>query len=160
MIVAVAHNYYQWAGGEDQVFAAECDMLERHGHRVVRFVKDNRTIDGLGKVALAKSAIWNRATYDELRVLFRSRNVSLAHFHNTFPLISPAAYAAARDEGVGVVQTLHNFRLGCVNANLFRNGGVCEDCVGKAFAWPGIRHGCYRESRVLSSGVATWLECP
>lgn len=157
MIVAVAHNYYRWAGGEDQVFAAECAVLEQHGHEVVRYVKDNESIEGLAPLTLARSTLWNPASYRELRSLFRSRGVEVAHFHNTFPLISPAAYYAAKREGVAVVQTLHNFRLGCVNANLFRNGGVCEDCVGKAFAWPGIRHRCYRGSASASAAVATMV---
>jgi len=35
--VLVAHNRYQQPGGEDQVFAAECALLERHGHRVITY---------------------------------------------------------------------------------------------------------------------------
>ena len=31
-----------------------------------------------------------------------------------------------------VVQTLHNFRMLCANALLFRDGVVCTDCVGKS----------------------------
>lgn len=157
MIIVVAHNYYRWAGGEDKVFAAECDILEQHGHEVVRYVKDNKSIDDNARLSLARSTLWNRATYDELRSLFRSQRVKVAHFHNTFPLISPAAYYAARSEGVAVVQTLHNFRLGCVNGNLFRDGRVCEDCLGKAFAWPGIRHACYRGDTGTSAVAATMV---
>ncbi|MGK4302014.1 glycosyltransferase, partial [Klebsiella pneumoniae] len=62
----------------------------------------------------------------------------VVHFHNTLPLISPAAYYAAQTAGVPVVQTLHNFRLLCVNALLFRDGKPCEDCVGKIAPWPGV----------------------
>jgi glycosyltransferase involved in cell wall biosynthesis len=56
-----------------------------------------------------------------------------------------------------VVQTLHNYRLLCPNALLFRQGKVCEDCLGKVFAYPGIVHGCYRESRAQSAVVALML---
>lgn len=31
--VLLVHNYYQQPGGEDQVFRAEADLLERHGRR-------------------------------------------------------------------------------------------------------------------------------
>ena len=79
------------------------------------------------------------------------------HFHNTFPLISPSAYSAARAEGAAVVQTLHNFRLLCPGANLFRDGKACEDCIGKRMPWPGIVHKCYRENRAASAGVATLI---
>jgi glycosyltransferase involved in cell wall biosynthesis len=72
-------------------------------------------------------------------------------------LISPAAYYAARAEDVRVVQTLHNFRLCCPNALLFRDGAVCEDCLGKAIPWRGIAHKCYRDNYVASAAVATML---
>lgn len=46
----------------------------------------------------------------------------------TFPLISPSAYSAAAAEGVRVIQTLHNYRLLCVNALLYRDAlGPTED---------------------------------
>jgi glycosyltransferase involved in cell wall biosynthesis len=92
-----------------------------------------------------------------LRELFRERRPQIAHFHNTFPLMSPAAYYAARAENVVVVQTLHNFRLACVNALLFRNGEVCEACLGKAIAWPGIARKCYRNNRAASAATATMV---
>ena len=79
------------------------------------------------------------------------------HFHNTMPLISPSAYYAARSEGVVVVQTLHNYRLACPEATFFRDGRVCEECLGKKFAWPAIAHGCYRHSRSASTVVATMV---
>src|SRR5690606_7807214 len=78
----------------------------------------------------------------------------VVHFHNTFPLVSPAAYHAVKRQGIRTVQTLHNYRLICPSALLFRDGGPCEDCVGKFLPYPGIRHKCYRESRPQSATVA------
>ena len=144
MKVVVVHNHYQLPGGEDEVFRAETELLESRGHEVVRYTVDNREIEGMGRVALATAAIWNRSAHRTLRELFRRERPDIAHFHNTQPLVSPAAYYAARAEGVGVVQSLHNFRLVCVNGVLFRDGHVCEDCLGKFIAWPGVVHACYR----------------
>jgi glycosyltransferase involved in cell wall biosynthesis len=56
-----------------------------------------------------------------------------------------------------VVQTLHNFRLLCPNALLFRDGRVCEDCLGRSVPWPGVVHQCYRGSLAASTGVTTML---
>jgi glycosyltransferase involved in cell wall biosynthesis len=72
-------------------------------------------------------------------------------------LISPAAYYAARAEGLTVVQSLRNYRLFCANAMLLRAGRVCETCLGKFAPWAGIVHGCYRQSRAGSAVVATML---
>ena len=81
----------------------------------------------------------------------------IVHFDNTFPLISPAAYSAARKRDVAVVQTLHNYRLLCPTATLYRDAAVCEDCVGHLVPLPGIVHGCYRDSRAQSTVVAAML---
>lgn len=155
--VLLAHNYYQQRGGEDEVFANEGAILEAHGHQVVCYTAHNDQIAGLRALTLARNTIWNRATYEKLRSLARESRPQVAHFHNTFPLISPAAYQAAKEEGVPVVQTLHNYRLLCPNALFFRDGRVCEDCMGKALPWPGVVHACYRESRVASGVVAGML---
>ncbi|MBN1265953.1 MAG: glycosyltransferase family 4 protein [Anaerolineales bacterium] len=70
--------------------------------------------------------------------------------------MSPSVYNAARSEGVAVVQTLHNYRLVCINAVLYRDGNVCQDCVGKV-PWRGVVHRCYRGSYILSLVSASIL---
>jgi glycosyltransferase involved in cell wall biosynthesis len=157
MRVLLLHNHYQQPGGEDQVFAAEGDLLEARGHRVLRYVSHNDKIADMSRPALAKATIWNSAVYREIRALIRSERPDVAHFHNTFPLLSPAGYYAARAEGVPVIQTLHNYRLLCPNALFFRDGGVCEDCLGKMVPWPGVAHACYRTSHSSSAAVAAML---
>jgi glycosyltransferase involved in cell wall biosynthesis len=54
---------------------------------------------------------------------------------------------------VPVVMTLHNYRLLCANGHLFRDGHVCEDCVG-SHPWHGVRHRCYRGSLIASTPAA------
>lgn len=157
MRLLLLHNHYQQPGGEDQVFAAEGELLEAHGHRVLRYTAHNDQVAKMSNPALVKATVWNQAVYRELRALIRKERPQVAHFHNTLPLISPAAYYAARAEGVPVVQTLHNYRLLCPNALFFRKGRVCEDCLGKTFPWPGVAHACYRQSRPASGTVAAML---
>lgn len=155
MKVLVAHNFYQQGGGEDHVMTAEVALLEAHGHTVIPYRLHNDSINGMSRSRLALRTLWSQSSYRAIQEQIRRHRPQIAHFHNTFPLISPAAYYAARSQNVGVVQTLHNFRIFCPNALLFRDGGVCEDCLGKGFAWPGIVHKCYRGSRVASAAVAT-----
>ena len=155
--VLLLHNHYQQPGGEDQVFANEGALLEAHGHEVLRYALHNDAVAGMSRAHLVKATIWNGTTYRDLRALMRSERPHVAHFHNTFPLISPAAYYAAKAEGVPVVQTLHNYRLLCPNALFFRDGRACEDCLGKAVPWPGVMHACYRHSRSSSGVVAATL---
>src|SRR5580704_5313472 len=157
MNILAAHNFYKQPGGEDQCVAAEVAMLKAHGHEVTQYFLRNESIDAMSRLQVGSRTIWSGPAFRELRQLFRTHRPQIAHFHNTFPLISPAAYYAARAENVRVVQTLHNFRLCCANALLFRNGEICEDCVGKAIPWPGVLHKCYRDSRAASGATAAML---
>jgi glycosyltransferase involved in cell wall biosynthesis len=153
MRVLTVHNNYQQPGGEEQIFATETALLESYGHEILRYTLDNAQISQLNPVRLAANTLWNRTVYQELRTLIRQKQPQVAHFHNTWPLISPAAYYAAKDEGIPVIQTLHNYRLLCPNALFFRDGRVCEDCLGRV-PLPGVVHGCYRGSRAESAMVA------
>jgi glycosyltransferase involved in cell wall biosynthesis len=140
----LCHNYYQQPGGEDQSFAAEARLLESRGHDVVRLTRHNDAIEQMSGLGVAARTLWNRQVYAEVRALIRRERPHLMHCTNTFPLISPAVYYAARAEGVPVVQSLRNYRLLCPNAQFLRDGRVCEDCLGRSVPWPGVLHGCYR----------------
>jgi glycosyltransferase involved in cell wall biosynthesis len=155
MKVLLCHNYYQRPGGEDQVFHDERWLLEEHGHDVTVYTKHNDEIEAMSRARLVQDTFWNRTTYRELRDLIRWVRPDVMHCTNVFPLISPAAYSAARAVGVPIVQSLHNYRLHCANGYFLRDGRVCEDCVGKSFPWPAIRHACYRSSRMASTIVAS-----
>ncbi|MCA9118922.1 MAG: glycosyltransferase family 4 protein [Planctomycetaceae bacterium] len=157
MKVLLCHNYYQQPGGEDRSFFDEEWLLKSHGHEVIRYTIHNDVIEGMSSIRLAKKLIWNHDSYRELRQLIRRERPAVMHCTNTFPLISPSVYYAAKREGVPVIQSLHNYRLLCPNALFLRNGQACESCLGKVFPLPAILHGCYRDSRVASTGVATMV---
>ncbi len=155
--ILMAHCYYRERGGEDVSFDAEVAMLVAHGHRVATYTRLSRDIDGYNlfqRFRLPARAIWATDTRRSLDSMLLTERPSLAHFQNTFPLISPSAYASCRAADVPVVQTLRNYRLICPKGTLLRNGVVCEDCVGMTFAWPGIVHGCYHGSLSQSAAVA------
>jgi exopolysaccharide biosynthesis WecB/TagA/CpsF family protein len=150
----LCHNHYQLAGGEDQVYRDERWLLESHGHEVFSFARHNDEIDQMSRAKLAIGTFWNDETYIEIRDLIRQLRPDIVHCTNTFPLISPAVYYAARAENVPIVQSLHNYRMLCTNGYLLRDGKPCEDCLGKLFAWPAIQHGCYRNNRAATAVVA------
>jgi glycosyltransferase involved in cell wall biosynthesis len=159
--ILLAHNFYRQAGGEDRVVAAEAELLRAAGHEVVTFQRRNSEIadcSGLQGAALAARTVWSWPTYADLRSLLRRERPAVAHFHNLLPLISPSAYYACTGEGVPVVQTLHNYRLICPSATLFRDGRVCEECVDSSSSLPAINYGCYRGSRPATAAVASMIK--
>lgn len=158
--VLLVHNEYRNPGGEDVVVAQEAKMLRDAGHTVLEYHRSNHEIDALGwwdKITLPKRVVWANDTIRDLRTLIKREKPDVAHFHNTLAMISPAAYYAVQEMGVPVVQTLHNYRLLCPRADLFRDSKVCEDCLGTTTLWPAILHGCYHGSRTQSAGLAGML---
>ena len=151
MRILVCHNYYQRPGGEDQVFADEVELLRSAGHAVETFTVHNDDVAGQGKVSLAAKTLWNRGIARQIAAKVRTHRAEVVHFHNTFPLISPAAYYAARSAGAATVQTLHNYRLLCPGSLFLRDGKVCTTCLGKTIPTPGLIHKCYRGDRAASA---------
>ena len=152
--ILIVHNRYQRAGGEDRVVEAEAALLRKHGHEVFLYIDDNDRIDEIPKWKTALRTIWSSESYRKLGAVIRENRIELCHFHNTFPLISPAGYYAAKQAGVPVVQTLHNYRLLCPGSLLMREGRICETCVGRTVVWPGVAHRCYRDSYAASTVTA------
>jgi glycosyltransferase involved in cell wall biosynthesis len=147
MRVLMVHNYYQQPGGEDEAFEAERRLLRDRGHTVLDYCAHNASISRSDNIRTAIETVWSSRTHTTLTGLLASFRPDIAHFHNTFPLVSPSAYYACRRAHVPVVQTLHNYRLGCPKATYYRNGHLCTDCHGKVLPWPGVVHACYRASR-------------
>jgi glycosyltransferase involved in cell wall biosynthesis len=158
--VLLVHNRYQRPGGEDAVFEADRALLERAGHSITVYERHNDEIKSYGawrQADLLRRTIWAPDTAAALRKILARERIEVAHFYNTFPLISPSAYYACGSFGVPVVQTVQNYRHMCPAAFLYRDGRICEDCVGKTIPWPGVQHGCYRYSRVQTAAVAAML---
>ena len=155
--ILLAHNRYLISGGERQVFEAEHDLLLANGHEVETYIEDNERVAELGNTRTAVRTIWSKETYQRFRKKLSQGSFDIVHVHNFFPLMSPSIYYAAQAQQVPIVQTLHNFRLLCLNGFLFRDGDVCEDCVGRPVPWPGIYNGCYKDSLGGSATVAAML---
>ena len=154
MNILMLHNRYLVPGGEDQSAAAEANLLQQQGCAVELLEEDNRRVEQLGKARTAMRTIWSSESFHRIYNKLRTGKFDVLHVQNFFPLWSPSVYYAAAKCNVPVVQTLRNYRLMCVNAVFFRDSHVCEDCLGKRFAWPGILHACYRDSRAASAVVA------
>jgi glycosyltransferase involved in cell wall biosynthesis len=159
MRVLLVHNYYQQPGGEDEIFRAEARLLRAAGHDVLEHTRTNDDIQLQGPVSrlrVAVGTIWAGGEADQIAATIGRFNPDVVHFHNTFPLISPAGYHACHRMGVAVVQTLHNYRLSCPAATHLRDGRVCTECSDKSLV-RSVGHACYRGSRSATATVAAML---
>jgi glycosyltransferase involved in cell wall biosynthesis len=159
MRILIAHNHYQVPGGEDAVASSEAALLKSFGEDVAVYERSNDELSRLGPVGRFQhmsSLRFNRRSYEELREVIRRHRPQVAHFHNIFYMMTPAVYRACHDEGVAVVQSLHNFRMMCSNGLFFRDGHACEDCLKKNLL-EGVKHRCFRQSTVMTAVVASTL---
>ncbi len=162
MRIVVVHNRYRSAqpSGENLVVDQETGMLRMAGHEVVPYERASDEIAGsslLKRVAVPGRVVWSPEDRSRMARLLREVRPDVVHVHNTFPLISPSVLEACQAHGVPVVATLHNFRMMCANAQLFRQGAPCDLCVGRV-PWPAVVHRCYRDSVVATIPVAVGIQ--
>ncbi len=152
--ILICHNFYQSRGGEEETVFREKLLLEKKGHDVILFTKDNKEIAEYRfrkKLGLLFKTFFSWKTYKEIRHIIEKNRPDIAHIHNVFPLISPSLYYVLKKHGVPIVQTLHNYRLICPNGLFLDNKNkICEKCVGGNF-FHAIAKKCYRRSRLQTS---------
>lgn len=149
MKIAVFHNYYRQRGGEDVMFELECEALREQGHIVVPFSLHNedemKNASLTTKARVAWNANHNKTSKALVKKFLERENPDIGHVHNWFPLLSPSIYEAHNELGIPVVQTLHNYRLGCAAGTYRRNGSACELCrPGRTM--PAVTNRCYKGS--------------
>jgi len=155
MRVLVLHNRYKIAGGEDTAVRQEVSMLREAGATVDLLEVTNAHISGpLQRAVTALSVVYSFSSRKLVAARIAKFRPDVVHVHNFFPVFTPSIYDA---DHIPVVQTLHNYRLLCANALLFREDKPCEQCVRKGIPWPAIYHSCYRNSRTGSAAVALML---
>jgi glycosyltransferase involved in cell wall biosynthesis len=152
------HNRHREAGGEDAVAGRERALLESAGHRVIEYQTQNPTGIAAAAFTLLLSP-WNPMSARRILEVVSEHRPDVVHIHNTWWKLSPSIIGALSDANVPVVMTLHNYRLLCANAMLFRDGKPCEDCVG-THPWRAVQHRCYRNSTLESLIAAAAIELP
>jgi glycosyltransferase involved in cell wall biosynthesis len=154
--VLVVHNRYTFEGGEEAVVAGESALLRGAGVEVLNWERDSKGVADLplhARAGTALGSLWNRAVAREFRGLVRAWQPDVVHVHNTQPLISAAVHHVAASEGVRTIQSIHNYRLFCVNGLALRNATECTICLGRA-PWAGVAYRCYRNSVGASLAAA------
>lgn len=152
--ILLIHNFYRLRGGEDQVVENELELLRQNGHEVDTLFFHSNTIESTqDKLRTAWELPHSERAVELLRQKVTASKPDLIHVHNFYPLATTAIHRTAHALKIPVVQTLHNFRLTCLNALLFRAGKNCELCVGN-FPLPGLLHRCYQDSLPASLAMA------
>ncbi|MEM3088920.1 MAG: glycosyltransferase family 1 protein, partial [Candidatus Bathyarchaeia archaeon] len=70
------------------------------GHEVIAFVEDNAKLNNVNPIKAAVDVVWSKETKRNIQRLIKEARPAVAHFHNTFLRISPAAYYVCKEAGV------------------------------------------------------------
>ncbi|GAB4422669.1 MAG: glycosyltransferase [Bacteroidia bacterium] len=153
MRILIIHNYYQQRGGEDTVVATESALLRARGHEVELLTFHNDSIAGWKKALYLFKSIYNPAAARQVRARIGAFRPDVVHVHNFFYVASPAIFYAARQAGVPVVMTLHNYRLICPSAFLYHEGQVYEESIDKIFPLQAIRKRVWNGSLIQTASI-------
>lgn len=155
MRVLLVHNRYRTEGGEE----CHLDFLEKWlpqvGVEVRRFEVATPARMALPeRVRLGLTLAYRPEGARLVREAIVREAPGIVHFHNIFPLLTPAAMREARRHGLPVVVTIHNYRFACPAGTLLRDGRIHEDCVEGSSLLCGLRNarGAWTES--IAYGVA------
>jgi glycosyltransferase involved in cell wall biosynthesis len=151
------HNLAIERGGVENVIAADTGVLEAAGVEVELMTIRTGDVYASSRLKAGAKAVWNVETAREVRDRIKAFAPDIAHVYTPFPVMSPAVFRTTTQLQIPTVTTLQSYRYSCIKALFYRDGHVCEDCLGKTFKLPGIRHRCYHDSLLGSSTMTLSL---
>lgn len=175
MKILIVHYRYFISGGPERYLFNVTNLLESRGHQVVPFsvrVSKNRSTsyeryfaDNIGKcdavfvndypkTPSVYCDMLGREFYSfhvkkKLKALIQAEKPDVCYLLAYKRALSPSVIDACFEEGVPVVNRLSDYNMVCPQAGLYRDGKVCEQCVGKSW-WPCVSHRCVKNSLLFS----------
>jgi glycosyltransferase involved in cell wall biosynthesis len=139
MRILHVEKFLPGAGGVGSCIRRLSDLQRRRGHEVFQFgcvgpdgpVEMPRYFDFTATrnpLSLPRM-IHNDEAAEKLQRLLRRQRIDVAHLHNIYHHLTPSILPVLARRGIGIVMTVHDYRLACPTKLLLRPCGVCERCV-------------------------------
>ncbi|MCP4549100.1 MAG: glycosyltransferase family 4 protein [bacterium] len=157
-------------GGAEIVCLGLAGQLQTAGHEVSFFgMADERNIPCLDqdcfpsnidyhaergivqKVREALRTIHCREAGRGMARLLDRRRPDLIHMHNIYHQLTPSILRPARERGIPIIMTLHDYKLACPVYTFLRAGRPCEECLGGS-PLPLLKHRC-KDGSLAASAV-------
>ncbi|MDM7917415.1 MAG: glycosyltransferase [Candidatus Eisenbacteria bacterium] len=168
--VLLVNKYHYLKGGAEKYYLDLSELLAKRGDRIVhlamrhdanlpardgdRFVSEVDYRARMGAAARARHAVrsvYNSEAARPAREIARGARPDVAHLHNVYHQLSPSVIRALDDEGIPIVQTLHDYKLICpAYLLLTQQGEICERCRGGRYH-EAFRRRCLLDSRAASA---------
>ena len=188
MRVLLANKFLFAKGGAERAVLDLGAGLEQRGHNVFWFGMDHpensvpadRTAvvrqrdyrrGGLKRYSDAIAMMYSWEARQRLANFLGRVQPDILHVHNIYHQLTPSILDAARQAGLPVVMTLHDYKLVCPRYDMLRHGQLCDLCVeegptaclrnGCAGSWAGSLlltcEAALHRSRQSYAGVARFL---
>ncbi len=130
-------------GGVGSYLRTLCKLQKQRGHDVFQFgcVEPGGRADMPVFHDYAESknpmSMWkmihNRQAASKLDEFLSGCEVDVAHLHNIYHHLTPSILPVLAKRNIGVVMTLHDYRLACPTKHFLRLDGICTRCLGNRF---------------------------
>ena len=130
-------------GGVGSYLRRLTELQRSRGHEVTHFgcvgPQGPAEMPRLEDFTAAKGprALWrmihNADAAAKLHAFLRRRPADVAHLHNVYHHLSPSILPVLARHGVGIVMTVHDYRLACPTKHFLRPDGPCTRCLPNKF---------------------------
>jgi glycosyltransferase involved in cell wall biosynthesis len=149
--ICLLNNHLYLRGGAERVLFEEAELLRQNGHEVLffgcrgpadlvtehaRYYPPTVPIDGLRgleKWSHSPKVVYNRAHGRAFRRFLGETKPQLIHAHNIYGALTSAVLDTAKDAGIPVLLTVHDYKLVCPSYLALDHGRVCKACTGGRF---------------------------
>jgi len=166
--VLYANKFLHRRGGAETVLLSEMELMKAAGHEVAVFACDHpdnlespyrpyfpRYVDYfragfLEKAGAALRIVRSGEAKAKFGRLLDDFKPDVVHAHNIYAQLSFSILEAARERGVRVVMTAHDYKLVCPNYLMLDHGKPCEKCLGHRYHHC-LAAACHKEDRLYSA---------
>ncbi len=146
MRIVLANKFLYPRGGAERAVLELGRALDARGHAVSYFGMDHpdnvvrgphvavvRQRDyrqpGAAAVRDAASMLYSFAARRTFGAFLDRVHPDVVHLHNIYHQLTPSILDAARERGIPLIMTLHDYKLVCPRYDMLRHGMPCDACV-------------------------------
>lgn len=165
MKILLANKFYYRRGGDCVYMINLEQLLKKHGHEVAVFAMEfpeNLPTDfskyfpsevkfkpGLGMFETLIRPFGSSETKKKFKALLEDFKPDVVHLNNIHTQLSPVMAEMAKERGIKVVWTLHDYKLLCPRYDCLRNGdAICEECFENKYKV--LDYKCMKNSKMAS----------
>src|SRR5665811_1708552 len=146
MKIMQVNKFWRVRGGSERYVFELSRMLTDRGHEIIPFamedpanepsrystlfvspveLSDPYRMPVWKRVGVAKRILSSHEAANRITILSDLAHPDIAHLHNLYHHLSPSILKPLQERGIGMVMTIHDYKLLCPALRYYNNGEVC-----------------------------------